>query len=79
LNRLTPEEFNQIECDHDWERPGPGDWVAGMRNPVICRKCNTLKDAFGANSKCPHDWAWLDEKKEKHICRRCRLVKRAYG
>ena len=79
MNRLTQEEFSQIECDHTWERPGPGDWVAGMRNPLICRKCGTIKDEFGANSQCPHEWSWFDEKKEKQICRRCGLVKRAYG
>jgi ribosomal protein L37E len=50
-----------------------------MRNPLVCRKCGTIKDDFGANSICPHDWAWLDWKKEKQICRRCGLVKRAYG
>lgn len=79
MNRLTPEEFNQIECNHSWEKPGPDIWVAGMRNPLVCRKCGTIKDEFVANSICPHDWAWLDWKKEKQICRRCGLVKRAYG
>lgn len=54
MNRLTPEEFNQIECNHEWEKPGPDIWVAGMRNPLVCRKCGTIKDEFGANSICPH-------------------------
>ena len=74
--RISSEDCGRIDCDHSWEKPMSHEVISGLGpNPVICRKCGTIKGMLGAGSTCGHEWERVDDNLE--LCLKCKITKRS--